>query len=85
MAGYKTKKIIDLETLEVWDSLTECAKHFNVTPACITTSIALGCRVSGKKIPYRGERRLEYLDYWIECYTPEEKEQFTKKNNIFFI
>ena len=70
------RRIIDIETLDVWPSLAACAQSLNVTPPRICAAIALKERTAG--------RRLEYLDYWLEAYTPKEKEYHTRQNNIFF-
>lgn len=84
MANFKKKAIIDVETLDIWRSLTECAEALKVSKASVCRAILLGFRCSGKK-PYHGGRKLEYFDYWLEAYTPAEKEKFTRKNNIFWL
>lgn len=71
------RRIIDIEALDVWPSLNACARALNVTPPRICAAILLKQRVAG--------RRLEYFDFWLEAYTPKEKEYHTRKNNIFFL
>lgn len=70
------RKIIDMETLQVWNTLTECARDLKVTPAAITRMIQVQYRVKG--------RRLEYLDFWLQLH-PKDKERYSKKSNIFFL
>ena len=78
------KAIIDVETLEVWESLTECAAALKVSPSAICQAIAFGYRLGGGR-SWNAKRKLEYFDYWLEAYTVEEKERFTRKNGIFWL
>lgn len=71
----KSSKIINIETLEVYDSVTECAKANNVTWKALYYDIIRGWRCNGQLF--------EYLDYW-EALTAKEKETHTVKNNIYF-
>jgi hypothetical protein len=70
------RKIIDIETLEVFGSLSELAEDLGCSTANICLSILRSCRCMG--------RRLEYLDEWI-WWTDKEKEQWTRKNGIYFL
>lgn len=70
------RKIIDCETLEIYDSLTELGKQLNVSPARIQYTIVYGGRVKNKKF--------EYFDEWI-LLDDKEKELYTYKKNIFFL
>ncbi|HBO58774.1 MAG TPA: hypothetical protein DD624_02555 [Alphaproteobacteria bacterium] len=80
------KAIIDVETLEVWDSVTECAEALGISRPAVHQSIIRNGRCGGgKKKPFAGERKLEYFDYWLEAYTVKEKERFTRKNGIFWL
>lgn len=78
------KAIIDVETLEVWESLTECAAELKVSIPAIIQAIAYGYRIGGGR-SWNAKRKLEYFDYWLESYTKAEKEKFTRKNNIFWL
>lgn len=71
------RKMIDCETLEVFDSISDVAKRLNTTPANILQCIWRNGRPRGRKI--------EYLDFWEECMTAKEKEKYTRKNNIYFM
>lgn len=88
MAEHNKKKIIDVETLEVWESVVSCAEALGVSSQAVLAAIVRGGTCGGPgywaKRKNNG-RRLEYFDYWNEVYTPEEKERFTKKNNIFWL
>lgn len=70
------KRVIDIETLEFFESATKCAEAFGVSVACVSASI-LYCRKCKK-------RRFEYLDDWV-LWPKEIKEKHTKKNNIYFL
>ena len=72
-----TRKIIDMETLEIYNSMSDAAKKLNCTPSLVFLTIIRGNRAKGRK--------LEYLDFWIECMTAKEKERYTRKNNIYFL
>ena len=82
------RKIIDVETLEVWDSVKSCAEALGVSLPAIVQAIVRGANCTGHRgwagRKFKGHR-LEYLDYWNEAYTPREKEKFTRKNNIFWL
>lgn len=77
------RPVIDIETLEVWPSVTACAREIGVSRARICKAILFKERTGNGYAP--GGHLLEYLDYWIESYTPAEKERHTRQNNIFFL
>lgn len=76
---YNRKAVIDVETLEVWTSITECAAELKVSMQAVSQAINLNGRTGGK-----AKRKIEYFDYWLESYTPAEKEKFTRKNGVFW-
>ena len=41
MANFKKKAIIDVETLDIWRSLTECAEALKVSKASVCRAILL--------------------------------------------
>ncbi len=71
----KKKKIINIYTLEVFDSMTEAAKEIGVSKVSIFETIHYKVKAKGT--------RFEYLDEWIQ-WPPQEKEKFSKRNNIYF-
>ena len=70
------RKVIDIETLEVFDSATACAEALGVSIAAVSASILYSRKCK--------KRRLEYLDDWAG-WTADMKEKHTKKNNIYFL
>lgn len=71
----RMRKVIDIENLEVFESLTECARNLNVRPVSIFGNILLKYKTKG--------RRFEYLDEWLH-WTSKEKEKNTRKNRYYF-
>lgn len=71
----QSKRIIDIETLEWFDSLHDCARKVGCSVPNIHSSILQGMKAKG--------RRFEYLDVWL-TWDSREKEKFTRKNNIYF-
>jgi hypothetical protein len=69
------RKVIDIETLEVFKSMRACANKLNVRPASIFGNILFKHKTKG--------RRFEYFDEWLH-WTSQEKEKNTRKNNIYF-
>lgn len=69
--------IINLETLEVYPSITNIAKILKVSPQAIYRNIFMGWKTQGVY--------LEYFNYWKEVYTLKEKEKYSRKNNIYFM
>lgn len=76
MPNNKKRPVIDLETLEVWESLSQCARSLNVSNNTIFQAIEISCKAKG--------RRLEYFDWWLG-WDNRDKEKYTRKNNIYFI
>lgn len=70
------RKIIDIETLEVFPSMTDAAKRLGVTPVSIYKNILMGFKTKGI--------RLEFFDEWL-FWTNSKKSKHTEKNNIYFI
>ena len=70
------KPVINIETLEVYESATDFAKKHNVTVVSVVRSITLGSKTASC--------RLEYFDVWKD-WDNREKEKHSKKNNIWFI
>lgn len=68
------KKIIDMETLEIYPSMAQCAKELGVRTN-ISTAILRGYKVKGRK--------LEYFDYWVGL-DSRDKEKFSRKNGFYF-
>lgn len=68
-------KVIDIETLEVFESMRACARKLNVRTSSIFGNILLKHKTKG--------RRFEYFDDW-QYWTSKEKEKNTRKNNIYF-
>lgn len=71
----KAKPVIDIETLQIWPSMSSCADHLQTSPASVFGAI-IG-RTRCKK------RLLEYFDNWL-VWPNKEKEKYTRKNNIYF-
>lgn len=69
------KKIIDMETLEIYPSMTQCAKQLSVSIPSIFNAILKNQKVKG--------RRLEYFDYWVGL-DSRDKEKFSRKNGFYF-
>lgn len=80
-----SRPVIDIETLEVWPSVKACARAIGVSYPRIHQAIMFNGRVGNGKRNAPGGHLIEYLDYWIEAYTPAEKERHTRQNNIFFL
>lgn len=72
----KARKIIDIQTLEVFESLKTCADSLGVSKAAVFNAILYGGKCKGRKF--------EYLDEWL-VWTTKEKERHTAKNNIYFL
>ena len=71
----KRRAVINIETLEVFSSMTNAALALNVNKETIFNSINIGHKVKGN--------RFEYLDVWQE-WSDAEKEKYSIKHNIFF-
>lgn len=85
MRGRKKKKVIDVETLEVFQSVKECAVALCVTPAAIVQAILMKTRVGGGRRHYTfAGRLLEYFDFWVEAYPAKEKEKYARRNGFYF-
>ena len=82
---YRKRAIIDVETLEVWPSVADCAKALGISRVAVHQAIIRNGRCGGQKKPYSGQRKVEYFDYWLEAYTPAEKESYSKKNGFFWL
>lgn len=76
--GYSTKarKIIDMETLEVYQSVHDASRKLKCNASNITRNINVGWKIMGKK--------LEYFDEWI-LLDDKEKQKYSVKNNIYFM
>lgn len=79
---FQGKKIItkdcwvDIETLELFESITDCARTLGVTVGGVYNNILISCKTKG--------RRLDFFEDW-QYLTPKQKEKHTRKNNIFFL
>ena len=71
-----SKRIIDIETLESYRTLRECGEKIGCSGVCVCESILRGCKCKG--------HRFEYLEDW-QYWTDQEKEKWTRKNNIYFM
>lgn len=72
----KNCKIIDIESLECWKSITDCGKSIGTTPQNIWNCIAGGYRVKGRKLIYFKE--------WIE-WESWVKELYTKRIGVYWL
>ena len=72
----KKRKIIDLETLEVYESVHDCARKLGCSAPNVVHNILPRRKVMGKL--------LDYYDDWLNM-TDREKEEYCYKNNIFFL
>jgi len=71
-----SKRIIDIETLETYRTLRECAEKIGCSAECVYMSILNGRKARG--------HRFEYFEDW-QYWTDQEKEKWTRKNNIYFM
>lgn len=81
------KKIIDVETLEVWDSLTDCAEALSVSSPYLLKAMELKYRVGGgygAKANKTG-RLLEYYSFWKEAYSAKEKAYLCQDKRFDFM
>lgn len=69
-------RVINIETLEIFDSVAEVARKHNICYNAVYNSILFGYKTKGT--------RYEYFDDW-KFWTDKQKEKHTRKNNIFFI
>ena len=84
MMSRGAKRVIDVETLDVFPSLSECARSLGVSAPWVHQSILMRYRVGGGHKEGSG-RLLEYFDYWSEAYSAKEKERYSRKNGVFFL
>lgn len=82
---FKPRPIVDVETLDVWPSLTQCAMDLGISAPAVYNAILRNGRCSGGHGKCTGKRKLEYLDYYLEAYSSEEKERYSKKTGVFWI
>lgn len=81
------KKIIDVETLEVWDSLAKCSKELGVSSPYLLKAMELKYRVGGgygAKANKTG-RLLEYYSFWKEVYSAKEKADLCQDKRFDFM
>lgn len=71
-----SKKVINLETLEIYNSQKEAAIKLGTHPTNIWRAILMGHKAKGNRI-----EDFEMFTYM----TNKEKEKYTRKNNIYFI
>lgn len=69
------KKVINIETLEIFRSIGQAASHYKVTHNGIVNAIIYGTKVKGN--------RVEFFEDWI-FWTNKDKEKYTRKYNIYF-
>ena len=70
------RKIINLETLELYDSVSSLSSKLKVSPQRVYMAVMMGQRIK--------RQLFEYYDFWKEL--PDlEKESHTFRNNIFFL
>jgi len=84
---WQSKRIIDIETLDVFPSLAECARSLGVSAPWVHRSILMHYRVGGGNsfTKDNNSRLLEYFDYWLEAYSAKEKERYSRKHGVFFL
>lgn len=68
--------VIDVETLEIFDSISACARKMNVNVSAIYNNILLCYKTKG--------RRFDFVNDW-KYWSNKEKEKHTRKNNIYFL
>ena len=73
--GAGGKPVIDIETLQIWPSLTACPAQLQTSPSFVGQAILQKNKCKG--------RLLEYFDDWV-VWSNKDKEKHTKKNNIYF-
>lgn len=83
------RPIIDMKSLKIWRSLTECANELGMSKENCQQHILSNGLILGKwsqwKNGKRSEFKLEYLDVYITEYPDWEKEQiFDDKSVSFF-
>lgn len=71
------RPVIDLTTFTVYPSLMEAGKALKTTTQNICMSINNNQRAK--------KHKLEYLDFFHECYTEKEKNKYGKRFNIYFM
>lgn len=81
------KQIIDIETLEVWDSLADCAEALGVSSPYLVQAINMKYRVGGgmgftKK---KHGHLLEYFSYWLTAYTANDKAKYCRNKQFDFM
>lgn len=76
------RRVINMETIDVYPSIENCARHLGVSPSAVYTAIVTGRRTGGKRMG--AGWRFEFFDYWREAYTAAEKERYSAKNGFFF-
>lgn len=71
-----SKPIINVETLQVFNNLTECAKTFKTSATSIHRALYRGGKVR--------HFQLEYLEDWLQ-WDPEVKSSFCLWGNVDFL
>ena len=75
LRGSGMTAIINIETLQVFNSLTDCAKAMQTSVASIHRALKNGRKVKHFKI--------EYLEDWLQ-WEPEVKERYCRWGNVGF-
>lgn len=81
------KQIIDIETLELWDSLKDCAEALGVSCPYLVQAINMKYRVGGG-MGYTKEKHghlLEYFSYWLRAYTVKDKAKYCRNKQFDFM
>ena len=83
----KRKPIIDIETLEVWDSLKDCAEALGVSSQYLVKAINMKYRVGGGKgfTKKKHGQLIEYFAYWLTAYTAKEKAKYCRNKRYDFM
>ncbi len=75
------RSIINIETLEVYNSIRSVARELGVSDVAVWRAITESYFKKRKKV--KGQM-FEYLCDWLD-WTAREKEFYTRKNNIYFM
>ena len=72
----KKRKVINCETLEVYESISDLSRKLNISPQRLYQAIYRNSKMNN--VYY------DFFDDWIYR-TDKDKEEYCYKNNIFFL
>ena len=70
------RRIINVYTLEVFESMGEAARRYGVSRVSIHDSVNVGFKIK--------DQILAYFEEWLH-WKPEDKEKYSRRNNIYFM